>query len=228
MATLLSRIFRKKASKSEPTQHATEFGPELPLLNEGVDDSLQTIVSETPENSSTTSGELSGSWSMQQVLSVYPSAQRALFQKYHVGGCSSCGFQPHDPLELVCANHGLEVGEVIESIKESHEVEGELEVTPQLVAQQLKRGEIKLLDVRTPEEYAITRIAESTLVDQDLATEIIERWPKDTAIVTVCHHGIRSLDAAAYIKGHGFQHVKSMKGGIDAWSTEVDPGVARY
>ena len=111
---------------------------------------------------------------MQQVLNVYPSAQRALFQKYHVGGCSSCGFQPYDPLELVCANHGLDVGEVIESIKESHEVEGELEVTPQLVAQQLKRGEIKLLDVRTPEEYAITRIAESTLVDQDLATEIIE------------------------------------------------------
>ena len=165
---------------------------------------------------------------MEQVLNVHPSAQRALFQQYHVGGCSSCGFQPHDTLEAVCLSHGLDVGEVVTFIEASQEVERQLEVSPEVVAGQLKQGEIKLLDVRTPEEYAIARIAESTLIDQDLAREIIEKWPKDTAIVTLCHHGIRSLDAAAYMKGHGFQNVKSMKGGIDAWSIQVDSNVARY
>ena len=125
-------------------------------------------------------------------------------------------------------SHELEVGEVTEFIKESQEMERQLEVTPQVVVEQLKRGEVKLLDVRTPEEYAITRIAESTLIDQEVAREIIERWPKDTAIVTVCHHGIRSLDAAAYFKGHGFHNVKSMKGGIDAWSVQIDPSVVGY
>ena len=228
MATLRSRIFRTTTSKSEPTNRTMDVSPALSLLNEPADDSPQPRVPTTSEASSGTAEELSGSWPMEQVLNVYPSAQRALFQRYHVGGCSSCGFQPNDTLEAVCVSHELEVGEVTEFIKESQEVERQLEVMPQVVVEQLKRGEVKLLDVRTPEEYAITRIAESTLIDQEIAKEIIERWPKDTAIVTVCHHGIRSLDAAAYFKGHGFQNVKSMKGGIDAWSVHIDPTVARY
>jgi len=165
---------------------------------------------------------------MDQILRVYPSAQRELFEQYHVGGCNSCGFQPSDTLEAVCVSHGLDVGEVTEFIKASQAVERQLEVTPQVVAGQLERGDIKLLDVRTPEEHAIARIAEATLIDQDVAQEIIETWPKDTAIVTLCHHGIRSLDAAAYLKGHGFQNVKSMIGGIDAWSVQVDTSVVRY
>ena len=228
MATLLSRIFRRKVSKPEPTDGSMVLDPALSLLNEARED-MAPSVSETAGQAATAdSKELSGTWPMERVLNVYPSAQRALFQRYHVGGCSSCGFQPSDTLEAVCVSHGLEVAEVTEFIKTSHETEGELEITPQVVAAQLKGGEIKLLDVRSPEEYEITNIPGSTLVDGNLAQEIVESWPKDTAIVTLCHHGIRSLDAAAYIKGHGFQNVKSMKGGIDAWSIQVDPSVARY
>ena len=231
MATLLSRlsrIFRTTTSKSEPANPTKYVSPELSSVNEAADDSSQPRVPAIPETSDATPKELSGSWTMEQVLNVHPSAQRALFQQYHVGGCSSCGFQPNDTLEAVCLSHGLDVGEVVMFIEASQEVERQLEVSPEVVAGQLKQGEIKLLDVRTPEEYAIARIAESTLIDQDLAREIIEKWPKDTAIVTLCHHGIRSLDAAAYMKGHGFQNVKSMKGGIDAWSIQVDSSVARY
>jgi rhodanese-related sulfurtransferase len=82
--------------------------------------------------------------------------------------------------------------------------------------------------VRTPQEYAIANIAGSVLVDQSLAQEIMQTWAKDTAIVTMCHHGIRSLDAAAYLRGHGFANTKSMSGGIDAWSVEVDSSIPRY
>ena len=228
MATLISRIFRKRRSKPEEANRTIHVSPELSIMNEPADESSQPRVPVAPEPPNAPQEELSGSWTMEQVLNVHPSAQRALFQQYHVGGCSSCGFQPSDTLEAVCVSHELDVGEVIEFIKASQEVERQLEVSPQVVAGQLKRGDVKLLDVRTPEEYAITRIAESTLIDQDVAKEIIETWPKDTAIVTVCHHGVRSLDAAAYLKGHGFQNVKSMNGGIDAWSIRVDPSVARY
>ena len=165
---------------------------------------------------------------MERILKDYPSAQRALFQQYHVGGCNSCGFQPNDTLEAVCMSHGLDVDEVVMFIGASEEVERQLEITPLAVAEGLKRGEIKLLDVRSPEEFEITNIPGSTLVDGALAQEIIETWPKDTIVITVCHHGLRSLDAAAYLKGHGFQNVKSMNGGIDAWSVQVDPSVVRY
>ena len=104
----------------------------------------------------------------------------------------------------------------------------DMETTPRETAELLKQGKIKLLDVRTPEEYAIASVAGSLLVDQSVAQEIMQSWPKDTAIVTMCHHGMRSLDAAAYLRGHGFTNAKSMSGGIDAWALEIDSSVPRY
>ncbi|PYR96911.1 MAG: rhodanese [Acidobacteria bacterium] len=107
-------------------------------------------------------------------------------------------------------------------------MEKDLEIAPPEVAQFLKDGKIKLLDVRTPEEYAIASVPGSVLVDQTVAQEIMQTWPKETPIVTMCHHGMRSLDAAAYLRGHGFVNAKSMTGGIDAWALQIDPAVPRY
>jgi len=177
---------------------------------------------------STDPKDLSGGWTMGQVTTVFPSAQRALFQRYHVGGCSSCGFQLTDTLATVAVNHGLNVDEVVEHIQRSEEMEKDLEITPRETAELLKQGTIKLIDVRTPEEYSIANVPGSVLVDQSLAQEILQSWPKDTAIVTMCHHGMRSLDAAAYLRGHGFAKTRSMSGGIDAWALEIDSSVPRY
>ena len=107
-------------------------------------------------------------------------------------------------------------------------MEQNIEITPKETAELLKQGKIKLLDVRTPEEYAIASVAGSALADQALAQEIIQTWPKDTAIVTMCHHGMRSLDAAAYLRGHGFMNTRSMTGGIDVWAVQIDPSIPRY
>src|SRR5205807_1665568 len=97
------------------------------------------------------------------------------------------------------------------------------------VADALKNKEpVKLLDVRTPEEWEMSHIEGAQLVTQELGQELMTSWPKDTRIVLHCHHGMRSLDAASFLIGHGFTNVKSMTGGIDAWSNEVDPSVPRY
>ena len=106
--------------------------------------------------------------------------------------------------------------------------ENSLEVTPSEVASQLTRGEIRLIDVRTPHEYQIASIAGSILLDQAKVEEVVETWPKDGAIVTICHHGIRSLDAAIFLRGKGFTNVRSMTGGIEAWSRTIDPAIPRY
>ena len=87
---------------------------------------------------------------------------------------------------------------------------------------------IKLLDVRGEDERALATIEGVPRVDQKLAQEIISQWPKDTPLVFHCHHGIRSLQAVFYFSNHGFTHVQSMAGGIDAWSQEVDPSIPRY
>ena len=63
---------------------------------------------------------------MREVLEHFPGAQRALFRKYHIGGCSSCGFQPMETLEQVCQRNGVNVGEVIEHIKTSHEQDAKI------------------------------------------------------------------------------------------------------
>jgi rhodanese-related sulfurtransferase len=217
MATLISRIFGKKTQAQEAATNSDEIDVSAlkPLMEP------KPVVSTDPK-------DLSGAWTMQQVTTVFPSAQRALFQKYHVGGCSSCGFQPTDTLATVAMNHGLEVDEVVQHIHRSQDMEKDLEITPAETAELLKQGKIKLLDVRTPDEYATASIAGSILVDQGLAQEIMQSWPKETAIVTMCHHGMRSLDAAAYLRGHGFVNTRSMSGGIEAWSQQVDPSVPQY
>jgi adenylyltransferase/sulfurtransferase len=51
---------------------------------------------------------------------------------------------------------------------------------------------------------------------------------KSTPIVTYCHHGVRSLRAAEQLVDAGYRNVRSLKGGIDAWSRAVDPSVGRY
>ena len=215
MATLLSRIFGKKTVPAPARD------------NDDLDISALKPLIEPKRVTSTDPKDLSGAWTMQQVTAVFPSAQRALFQKYHVGGCSSCGFQPTDTLATVAVNHGLDVNEVVEHIQRSEQMYI-LEITPRETAELLKENKIKLLDVRTPEEYAIASVPGSLLVDQSLSQEIMQTWPKHTAIVTMCHHGMRSLDAAAYLRGRGFENTKSMSGGIDAWALQIDSSVPRY
>ncbi len=62
---------------------------------------------------------------MREVLEAYPGAQRALFRRYHIGGCSSCGFQPEETLEQVCGrNGGVDVNEALDEEFEAVHIEG--------------------------------------------------------------------------------------------------------
>jgi rhodanese-related sulfurtransferase len=59
-----------------------------------------------------------------------------------------------------------------------------------------------------------------------LARQIGELDPRDE-VVLICHHGVRSLAAQRLLAGAGFR-ARSLRGGIDAWSAEIDPALARY
>ncbi|GEM_PF-94921 len=167
---------------------------------------------------------------MAEVLAKYPGAKGALFRRYHVGGCSSCGYEPTDTLENVMKSHNvLDVQEVIRHIEQSEESNRKIQIAPRELRALLDGPKPpRLLDVRTPEEWEIARLPEARLVDDALGREIMEEWPKDAAIVLYCHVGERSLDAASYLIGHGFSNVHSLAGGIEAWSQDVDPTVPRY
>src|SRR5882762_7863556 len=86
---------------------------------------------------------------MSQALEAYPGAQRALFRRYHIGGCSSCAFRPDETLEQVCErNGGLNVGEVLEHIKSSHEQDAKIFISPKELDEWLKQdSSVRLVDV---------------------------------------------------------------------------------
>jgi len=167
---------------------------------------------------------------MRELLQHYPGAQRALFRRYHIGGCSSCGFQPDETLEGVCArNNSLPVGEVVEHILASHEADLKTQLSPADLAAALKSdSEAKLVDIRTREEYDAVHIDGAIFFTQELMQEILMKWDRRALLAIIDHQGARSMDAAAYFAGHGFENVRAVRGGIDAWSLEIDPNLPRY
>ena len=166
---------------------------------------------------------------MGELLALYPGAQRALFRHYHIGGCASCGFQPTETLSGVCArNGGIDPQQAIDRILEAHEQDGKIFIAPAEAAELKEKVGARFVDIRTREEFEAVHISGSQLMGQDFLQEIMGRWPKETLIVLVDHTGTRSLDAAAYFSGHGFSNVRALRGGIDAWSCEVEPTLPRY
>ncbi|QDU72002.1 rhodanese-like domain-containing protein [Mucisphaera calidilacus] len=105
------------------------------------------------------------------------------------------------------------------------------EISPEQVKRMLDAGEpFLLLDVREPDERAIASINGSILIPMgDIPARLYElREHEDRLVVAFCHAGIRSLNVAHYLLQQGFDEVASMAGGIDAWSTRIDPNVPRY
>ena len=165
---------------------------------------------------------------MRQVLEKFPGAQRALFRRYHIGGCASCGFQPDETLAGLCQRNSLEVAEVIRHIESSHQQDEEMQITPVELAALREKGPVRLVDIRTREEFEAVRIEGAVLFSQTLMQEILGRWPREELVVIYDHLGRASLDAAAYFLGHGFTRVRCLRGGLDAWAVAVDPKLPRY
>jgi adenylyltransferase/sulfurtransferase len=87
---------------------------------------------------------------------------------------------------------------------------------------------IRLLDVRTPDEWEAARLAQARRLDEDLAAEILGEWGRDETVIVCCHHGIRSRLVAHQLRGAGFTAILNLTGGLEAWSREVDPELPRY
>ncbi|MGC0153340.1 rhodanese-like domain-containing protein [Chromobacterium vaccinii] len=85
-----------------------------------------------------------------------------------------------------------------------------------------------LLDVREGWEVQLAHIAGSVHIPMNLIPIRNGELPDDTVIVAICHHGMRSAQVALFLQNAGFEQVLNLQGGIDAWSVQVDPSVARY
>jgi adenylyltransferase/sulfurtransferase len=149
--------------------------------------------------------------------------------------CPVCSAEPTQR-ELIDYEAFCGVGKEPEAAREE-EAEADKDSLPfQITAPELARWleegrPVRVLDVRTPMEHRICRLEGATLVPlQELPRRFGELGAPDGSgeiVVSLCHHGARSAQATAFLRGHGFAAV-NLAGGIDAWSREVDPSVPRY
>ena len=104
------------------------------------------------------------------------------------------------------------------------------EISPRETKRLLDAGEIVLIDCRRDEEHDAVRIEGAQLFPLDDLGSMIEELEahRGRRLVVHCHTGVRSLKAAAFLRAQGFDDARSMAGGIDLWSIDVDPNVPRY
>jgi adenylyltransferase/sulfurtransferase len=102
-------------------------------------------------------------------------------------------------------------------------------ITPKELKSRLDRGErLVLLDVRDQWEYDLAKLQGSVLIPLTTLPQSLAKLNRDSEIIAICHHGMRSADATNFLLQQGFTNVKNLVGGIDAWSAQVDTTVPRY
>jgi len=169
---------------------------------------------------------------MQALLKQYPSAKRALFARYHIGGCQSCSYQDEEKLSEVCNRNKLETPSVIEHILESYEHDQKMLLTPSQLKQWLdETTPVVILDARTREEFEEipfhTIGSNVKFLNQEIQQALFA-GPNDTKIVIFDHNGSRVLDVCAWFRGHQMTQTYGLAGGIDRWSEEIDSTIPRY
>jgi rhodanese-related sulfurtransferase len=85
-----------------------------------------------------------------------------------------------------------------------------------------------LLDVREPWEYELCQLAGSLLMPMQLLPSRLAELDVASAVVVICHHGMRSMQVAMFLEGRGFGSIYNLAGGIDAWAQDVDPDMRKY
>ena len=106
----------------------------------------------------------------------------------------------------------------------------ELEITPEEFKSLRERGEsFTLLDVREPKELSLAGLAGSLNMPMgEVAARAHQELDSDAHIVVMCHHGVRSLNVANWLRQQGFEQAQSLRGGIDAWARKMDKAIALY
>lgn len=160
---------------------------------------------------------------MGEIMETLPGAKRALFAAYHLGGCSSCAFSNEETLGDLAKRAELNANEVLAHLLASYEHDKQMLVEPT----EINIEEWRVLDVRTREEHEAVAIPGSELMTQELQQKVFSEDPEQR-ILLYDHQGKHVLDQVAWFRGHGLKQTFGLRGGIDAWSVEVDSSLQRY
>jgi len=91
-----------------------------------------------------------------------------------------------------------------------------------------EKEDFQLLDVREPDEYAFANL-NGELMPMNTVADRLDEISKDKQVVVMCRSGKRSAHIVAYLKQmHNYEKVCNLKGGILAYSDEIDPSIPKY
>jgi len=105
------------------------------------------------------------------------------------------------------------------------------DVTPEQAEALRRDQDAQLIDVREAFEHQLTRIEGAELIPMNTVpqrVQEIDAQAESATLVIFCHHGMRSLNVADWLRRQGVENCQSMSGGIERWSLEIDPKVPRY
>jgi rhodanese-related sulfurtransferase len=103
------------------------------------------------------------------------------------------------------------------------------EISPPDAANLFKEKQARIIDVREPWEFATAHIEGSVPLPMgEVPSRAHQEFDPEERLLLVCHHGVRSMNVTVWLRNQGFENAQSLRGGIDAWSLEVDPSVSRY
>lgn len=166
---------------------------------------------------------------MGDIMNALPGARRALFSRYHLGGCQSCGFSPNETLSQLAARAAeAPPEEMLAHILAAHEHDRAVLLSPADANSMLRSSNPPLLlDTRTREEHEAVAIPGSKFMDEECQQRLFAGSP-DQAVLLYDHTGNHVLDTCSWFHGHGLKNTRAIEGGIDAWSREVDHSLRRY
>jgi len=105
----------------------------------------------------------------------------------------------------------------------------DIQIEPKELKTKMDAGaKVLVVDVREPWEHQIASIKGATLVPLNSLPANLKLFEGAEEVVIYCHHGIRSLNAAAWLRSQGVDGARSLTGGIERWSTEIDSSVPKY
>jgi len=165
--------------------------------------------------------------SWQEICKHYPAAPAFLEKKYRL-----TPEKIHSEMSLaeLTRKFDLPPAQILFMEIQLHQMPSCVEQITALEAKHLleTNSAVRVLDIRENWEISFGSLPRSEVLTQKLFTDLRKQETKDTPLLLYCHFGVRSLDAAHELAKEDFTHVFVIQGGIDAWSTQVDPTIPRY
>jgi rhodanese-related sulfurtransferase len=164
---------------------------------------------------------------LEEIGTYYSGIWNVLEKKYKL---PKTKLDPKWTLSNLSKNFDLPPAQIIFMEIQLEESSAKIEQITALEAQKIIQTEktAQVFDVREAWEREFGSLPKSKTLNKTSFKELLKKSPKDMPIILYCHFGVRSLDAAHHFTREGFTRVYTIKGGIDAWSTQVDPSIPRY